>query len=75
MQLDDIRRGRQARIRHIEGEELRAQLLRLGITEGSCVQCLEKIPRGPLMLRLNRQEIAVGREVARKILVESGGAR
>lgn len=75
MSLNEIKRGQQVRIRTIEGEVLRTQLIRLGLIEGSSVRCLERIPFGPLMLRLNRQEIAVGREVARKITVESGVVR
>ena len=69
MSLTEIRRGQQVRIRSIDGEVLRSQLIRFGLTEGSCVRCLERIPFGPLMIRLNRQEIALGREVARKITV------
>ena len=73
MSLAEIRRGQQVRIQGIEGEVLRSQLIRFGLTEGTLVTCLERIPFGPLMLRLNRQEIAVGREVARKITVRGGG--
>jgi len=75
MSLTEIRRGQQVRILSIEGEVLRSQLIRFGLTEGSSVKCLERIPFGPVMLRLNRQEIAVGREVARMITVAAGEPR
>jgi Fe2+ transport system protein FeoA len=75
MSLHEIRRGQQVRIRHIEGAHLRSQLIRFGITEGSMVRCLEKIPLGPLMLLLNRQEIAIGRAVAQRIQVDVEGSR
>ena len=69
MCLTDAKRGQRVRIARIEGEGLRTQFIRFGITEGSCIRCLERIPFGPLMLRHHRQELAVGREVACRIFV------
>ena len=53
----------------IEDEELRSRLIRFGIAEGSRLECLERIPFGPCMIRHCRQELAIGREVAMKIMV------
>ncbi|MDI6828353.1 MAG: ferrous iron transport protein A, partial [Armatimonadota bacterium] len=50
-------------------DDIRSQLVRLGISEGSRVVCLEKIPFGPIILRSRRQEIAIGRELAKQIEV------
>lgn len=64
-----IKRGQHVLIVRVEDEATRAQFIRFGIGEGSLVTCLEKIPFGPLMLRHNRQELAIGREVAKNIIV------
>ena len=74
MCLTEVARGQEVRISRIDDEGLRTQLIRLGITEGSCICCLERIPLGPPMIRHNRQELAIGREAARKILVQAGPA-
>lgn len=74
MCLTETKRGQRVLISRIEGRDLRTLLIRIGITEGSCLVCLEKIPFGPFMVRHNRQELALGREVARKIRVSEGAA-
>jgi len=45
----------------------KAQLIRLGITKGSVVLCLERLPGGTIVLKRNRQEIAIGYPLAKKI--------
>ncbi|MEW6428873.1 MAG: ferrous iron transport protein A [Thermodesulfobacteriota bacterium] len=72
MCLTDVKRGETVTIISIDDDQVRTQFIRFGIGEGSSVRCLEKIPFGPFMLRHNRQEIAVGREVAEKIQVRGG---
>ena len=74
MCLSEVKRGQRVRITCIDDEELRTQLIRLGIAEGSCIHCLEKIPLGPCMIRHRQQELAIGREAAGKILVREGSA-
>lgn len=69
MCLADVKRGQTVAIVKINDEKTRTQFIRFGITEGSKIQCLEKIPYGPFMLRHNRQEISIGREIAKQILV------
>ena len=71
MCLTEVGRGRTVQVERIEDSELRTQLIRFGITEGSCIECLEKIPFGLLMIRHNRQELAIGRAVAGGIHVLS----
>jgi len=72
MCLSEIRRGQTVHVSRIDDESIRTHLIRFGIGEGSPLMCLEKIPYGPFMLKHNRQEIAIGREVAKKIFVQGG---
>lgn len=72
MCLTKIKKGQTVAIVKIEDKEIRTQFIRFGIGEGSRVKCMEKIPFGPFMLQHNRQEIAIGREVAKKIHVSGG---
>ncbi|MBU4152194.1 MAG: ferrous iron transport protein A [Proteobacteria bacterium] len=69
MCLVNIKKGQTVAIVRIEDEDVRTQFIRFGISEGSQIKCLEIIPFGPLMLKHNRQEIAIGREVANTIFV------
>lgn len=69
MCLAEIKKGQRVSIISISDADIRTQFIRFGIGEGSCIQCLEKIPFGPLMILHRRQEISVGREVAEKIIV------
>ncbi len=67
MSISDLRRGQSATIGHIPREQLRVQLLRFGITAGCQVSCHTNIPFGPVVLRFGKQEIALGRELARQV--------
>ncbi|MDW7710120.1 MAG: ferrous iron transport protein A [Deferrisomatales bacterium] len=73
MCLSDMRRGEWARVTRIPDDDLRVQLLRFGIGDGSRVRCHAKLPLGPVVLRYGGQEIAVGRQLARTIQVEGEG--
>jgi len=70
MCLDQIRTGEEVIIKEIPDSMAKTQFIRFGIGEGSSVVCHSKIPFGPVVLRKNRQEIAIGRELARTITVE-----
>lgn len=72
MCLTDVKKGQTVGIVKIADEQVRTQFIRFGIAEGSQIRCLEKIPFGPLMLSYNRQELAIGQEVARRIFVNGG---
>lgn len=69
MTLADVKRGDEIQIASIPDREMRAQAVRFGISEGAEVSCAEKIPGGPIILKRNLQEIAVGRRLAEKIEV------
>ena len=54
-----------------EGFNLRSKLTQYGIYPGDCLHLLRKAPLGgPLLVQCNEREIALGRGVAEKIIVE-----
>ena len=67
--LAALRPGGRAVIEDIECPQARAQALRLGMGEGATVSCITSIPAGPIVLRSGRQEVAVGRGLARRIRI------
>lgn len=71
MVLADVKRGQTLKILSIPDEIVRAQAIRFGISEGAIVTCDELIPAGPVILKRNKQEIAVGHGLAKEILVEA----
>jgi len=75
MTLDQARSGQVLEIRDIKGKRLRVQALRFGLTPGCIIQCVETLPAGPVIVRRNRQELALGRGLARLVEVEPAGAR
>ena len=70
MTLDQVLRGQYVKIVAIPDEEVRAQAIRCGISLGSTVECAEKIAGGPIVLVRGKQEIAIGRELAKRIKIE-----
>ena len=70
MYLNNCRRGQIIKILSIADSIMRAQAIRFGISEGEVVRCEEVLPAGPVVLKKNNQEIAVGRGLASKIRVE-----
>ena len=69
--LASVRPGDDVIIESIECTTARAQALRFGMGEGSAVCCVTVVPAGPVVLRSGRQEIAVGRGLARRIHVRA----
>jgi ferrous iron transport protein A len=70
MTLDQARKGSEVQIVAIPDGLSRSQLIRMGIAEGTRVTCHERLPLGPIVLRCKRQEIAIGRQLARTIVVK-----
>lgn len=70
MTLAETKPGQIVRIQHIQDPLIRAQAIRFGICEGTSVECFEQLRNGPIILRRRRQEIAIGRKLAEKIIVE-----
>lgn len=67
--LDCIRKGERIEIVSVDDTHARVQALRFGMAEGACVECVTRVPAGPLVIKSGRQEIAVGRALARRINV------
>lgn len=67
--LDCVRKGERIEIVSVDDEHARIQAMRFGISEGACVECITRIPAGPLVIKSGRQEIAVGRSLAKRISV------
>lgn len=68
--LADARAGQHFTVTAVDDERARVTCLRFGMAEGACVQCVARIAGGPIILKSGRQEIAVGRELARRIRVQ-----
>lgn len=67
--LDCVRKGERLEIVSVDDGHARVQALRFGMAEGSCVECITRIPAGPLVIKSGRQEIAVGRALSKRISV------
>jgi Fe2+ transport system protein FeoA len=67
--LADARAGQYFTVTAVDDERARVTCLRFGMAEGACVQCVARIAGGPIVLKSGRQEIAVGRELAKRIRV------
>jgi len=71
MTLDLVSKTQKIEILYIPDDAIRAQAIRLGIYEGAKVTCSEKVPGGPVILQNRMQEIAIGRNLAKKIRVRA----
>lgn len=69
--LDKCKKGQKLRIMNIPNEVIRSQAIRFGISEGTVVTCEEVVPAGPVVLGMFKQQIAIGRELARSIAVQT----
>jgi Fe2+ transport system protein FeoA len=67
--LSDVKRGNFIKILHLPDGLVRTQMIRFGIIEGEIVKCLERLPGGTILIQKNRQEIAIGLQLARNIIV------
>lgn len=74
MTLLNAPQGQWLKVTALEGGwNLRARLKQYGLFEGDCLRVLRAAPlRGPLLVEVNGREIALGRGIAEKILVEAG---
>jgi len=67
--LDKAKKGNKITILSLPGDQAKIQLIRLGLTEGEELICVERLPGGTIVVQKNRQEIAIGYELAKKIKV------
>jgi len=68
--LDKAHKGQVVKIISINNPKVKTQAIRLGIGEGEVVTCREIIPAGPVVICKCKQEVAIGRQLARKIGIE-----
>jgi len=67
--LNSATTGQNLRIASVPHGTLKAQFVRLGIHEGEKVKCLERLPGGTIVVQKNRQQIAIGHQLAKQIMV------
>lgn len=67
--LDKARKGMPVTVVKLPTGEIKSQLIRLGISEGDKIKCIERLPGGTIVVQKNRQEIALGFDLAKKIHV------
>ncbi|TDO94688.1 ferrous iron transport protein A [Halanaerobium saccharolyticum] len=70
MTLAEVQKGQKFIISDISDDNIRVQALRFGISEDAGLFCEEKIPGGPVIIKRQYQEIAIGRNLAKNIKVE-----
>ena len=72
MRLLDIESGKLVRVLGFEGgQHMQHKLRQLGILPGDCARVLRHAPfGGPILLEVGGREIALGRTIASRILVE-----
>jgi len=68
--LAQIKSGQRAVLTAIPSGRIRSQIIRFGLTEGAEVLCIEAIPKGPVVIERNRQQIALGQRLADQIGIE-----
>jgi Fe2+ transport system protein FeoA len=70
MMLDETVPGQEFTITAIEDDYARLQAIRFGIAEGARAMCQNVLPGGPVVVRKGKQEMALGRNLARRIAVK-----
>lgn len=69
IQIDRVPVGRQAEIVAVEDEEALRGLIRLGFECGARVTIVARIPFGPVILQRRHRQVAIGRDLARRVRV------
>ena len=67
--LDKAKKGLSLTVIKLPTGEIKSRLIRLGIGEGDLLKCIERLPGGTIVVQKNRQEIAIGFELAKKIKI------
>lgn len=67
--LDKAKKNSSFTVLSLPEGDMKVQLIRLGITEGESAKCLERLPGGTIVVQKNRQEIALGYDLAKSIKV------
>lgn len=67
--LSEIDAGQAFTIRDVPDDDVRAQLLRIGLLDGQ-VRCRTRLRNGPVVVERNGTQLALGASVADEISVE-----
>lgn len=67
--LAEAKDGQTLTVVALDGDDIVVQALRFGIDEGSNIRVQKNIPGGPVIISKHHLEIAIGREIARAIVV------
>lgn len=67
--LDKAKKGFSLMVTKLPTGEIKSQLIRLGIGEGDLLKCIQRLPGGTIVVQKNRQEIAIGFDLAKKIKI------
>ena len=70
MNLEDAPKKLILKVLSINQEKLSEDAMRFGIESGECIQIINKLPGGPIVIQKNEQQIAIGRELAKVIVVK-----
>jgi Fe2+ transport system protein FeoA len=68
--MDKLAVGDRFAITEIKDDDIRCQLMRLGMDANECLCCDYVLPGGPVIVKRGRQQIAIGRNLAGQIEVE-----
>ncbi|WEL20239.1 FeoA family protein [Halorhabdus sp. BNX81] len=67
--LADVGSGESVRLTEVPDGDTRARLLRLGFLDGA-VECRHHIRKGPVIVRRNGTDLALGSDLASEIEIE-----
>ena len=66
--LNELKKGRSAKIIEFINPETRLQSARFGIEVGQVIKCIAKF--GTVVIQKNQQQIAIGKGLSKEILVK-----
>ncbi len=67
--LDEAPVGATVTIGNIDDADTAAMIMRMGLSEGTPLTLLARIPGGPMVVMQGEMEVALGRELCRQIQV------
>jgi len=70
MKLNEVEPGTEVEIHSLPAGTIKTQFVRLGIIEGTKVKCAYRLPGGTVVISKRHQEIAIGSDIAKKIIVK-----
>lgn len=71
MTLNQLQPGQKATLQALPEGLVRVQAIRLGLMPGTEITCVHSLNKGPVIIKKNFQQIAVGQALANEITVKS----